>query len=311
MAIRRRSAAGPRAVPSVSSVEAVRRIVAGWRVRGERIGFVPTMGYLHEGHLSLVRRAARVADRVIVSVFVNPLQFGPREDFAAYPRDWTRDRRLLGEVATDLVFTPQPRLYVAPDHATRISVEGVARPLEGEKRPGHFAGVATVVAKLLNSVIPDDLWLGQKDAQQVAVVRRMMSDLDSPVKLHVGPTVRERDGLAMSSRNVRLAPAERAQAPLLYRALKAGRDALREGGNGDRGGRNGIAARARAAERAMARVLAAATLGRVDYAAAVDPHTFQPPIDVAPPRRILLLVAVRFPNARLIDNVPVPLGPSR
>ena len=323
MAARRRRAAGPRAVPSVSSVEAVRRIVAGWRVRGERIAFVPTMGYLHEGHLSLVRRASRIADRVIVSVFVNPLQFGPREDFAAYPRDWSRDRRLLGEVATDLVFTPQPRLYVAPDHATRISVEGVARPLEGEKRPGHFAGVATVVAKLLNSVIPDDLWLGQKDAQQVAVVRRMMSDLDSPVHLHVGPTVRERDGLAMSSRNVRLTPAERAQAPLLYKALEAGRDLLREGwpaargargargAHDARGARASIAARSRAAECAMVRVLAGVTLGRVDYAATVDPHTFQPPIDVAPPRKLLLLVAVRFPSARLIDNVPVPLGPSR
>jgi pantoate--beta-alanine ligase len=296
----------------VSSVEAVRRIVAGWRVRGERIAFVPTMGYLHDGHLSLVRRAARVADRVIVSVFVNPLQFGPREDFAAYPRDWSRDRDLLGEVATDLVFTPQPRLYVAPDHATQVSVEGVARPLEGEKRPGHFAGVATVVAKLLNSVIPDDLWLGQKDAQQVAVVRRMLSDLDWPVRLHVGPTVRERDGLAMSSRNVRLSPAERAQSTLLYKALKAGREVLREGGNGPRrGARPSIAARARAAERTMARVLAGATLGKVDYAAVVDPHTFQPPIDVAPPRRVLLLVAVRFPSARLIDNVPVPLGPQR
>ncbi len=310
MVRKRPRGAVPREVPSVSSVGAVRRIVAGWRVRGERIAFVPTMGYLHEGHLSLVRRAARVADRVIVSVFVNPLQFGPREDFAAYPRDWSRDRRLLGEVATDLVFTPQPRLYVAPDHATRISVEGVARPLEGEKRPGHFAGVATVVAKLLNSVIPDDLWLGQKDAQQVAVVRRMMSDLDSPVQLHVGPTVRERDGLAMSSRNVWLMPGERAQAPLLYKALKAGRDALREG-DAPRGGCHSVAARARAAERAMARVLAAATLGRLDYAAAVDPHTFQPPIDVAPPRRVLLLVAVRFPSARLIDNVPVLLGSAR
>ncbi len=312
MADRRRGGGRAKNVPAVSSVEAVRRIVAGWRVRGERIAFVPTMGYLHDGHLSLVRRAARVADRVIVSVFVNPLQFGPREDFAAYPRDWSRDRSLLGEVATDLVFTPQPRLYVAPDHATQVSVEGVARPLEGEKRPGHFAGVATVVAKLLNSVIPDDLWLGQKDAQQVAVVRRMLSDLDWPVRLHVGPTVRERDGLAMSSRNVRLTPAERAQAPLLYKALKAGREVLREGGNGARAGaRPSIAARARAAERAMARVLAGATLGKVDYAAAVDPHTFQPPIDVAPPRRVLLLVAVRFPSARLIDNVPVPLGPQR
>jgi len=301
----RRSAARAKRVPSVASVRAVRRIVAGWRARGERIAFVPTMGYLHEGHLSLVRRAARLADRVVVSVFVNPLQFGPREDFAAYPRDWARDRQLLSEVATDLIFTPQSRLYVAPDHATRVHVGGVARPLEGRERPGHFVGVATVVAKLLHSVSPDDLWLGQKDAQQVAVVARMLSDLDWPVCLRVGPTVREPDGLAMSSRNVRLSPAERAQAPLLYRALRAGRAALRGGGRGT------PASRLRAAERAMARILSGARLGRVDYAAAIDPRTFESPLAAASSRRLLLLVAVRFPSARLIDNLPVTLGTTR
>ena len=169
-----------------------------------------------------------------------------------------------------------------------------------------------MVAKLLNAVLPDDLWLGQKDAQQAAVVlERMCATSTGRCGCDVGPTVRERDGLAMSSRNVRLSPAERAQSTLLYKALKAGREVLREGGNGARNGaragaRPSIAARARAAERAMARVLAGATLGKVDYAAVVDPHTFQPPIDVAPPRRVLLLVAVRFPSARLIDNVPVP-----
>ena len=297
-----------RLVPAVSSVEAVRRAVAIWRRRGERVAFVPTMGFLHEGHLSLVRRAGRVADRVIVSVFVNPLQFGPREDFAAYPRNWARDRRLLAESATDLIFTPRPRLYVAPDHATRVVVDGVARPLEGRERPGHFTGVATVVAKLLHSVVPDDLWLGQKDAQQVAVVARMLSDLDWPVRLHVGPTVRERDGLALSSRNVRLSPAERAQAPLLYRALRAGREALLE--RAAPRGRT-LVARVRAAERAMARVLAGARLGRVDYAAVVDPRTFEPPAGRGPARRLLLLAAVRFPSARLIDNLAVAFPGAR
>ena len=290
-----------RSVPTVSSVEGVRRAVRAWRRKGERVAFVPTMGFLHDGHLSLVRRAALHADRVVVSVFVNPLQFGPREDFTAYPRDWSRDRALLAASATDLIFTPRPSGYVGEDHATKVRVDGVARPLEGRERPGHFTGVATVVAKLLNAVEPDDLWLGQKDAQQVAVVSRMMEDLDFPATLHVGPTVRERDGLAMSSRNVRLSPRERAQAPLLYEALQAGRDALLAAKGAT------PVARAHAAERAMARVLRRATLGKVDYAAAVVPRTFEPPGRAAVDR-LLLLTAVRFPSARLIDNLPVRLG---
>ncbi len=298
MATRTRAA---RSVPTVSSVSGVRRAVRAWRRRGERVAFVPTMGFLHEGHLSLVRRAARGADRVVVSVFVNPLQFGPREDFAAYPRDWRRDRALLAASSTDLIFTPRPRGYVGDDHVTRIEVDGVARPLEGRARPGHFAGVATVVAKLLHAVEPDELWLGQKDAQQVAVVGRMIEDLDFPTRLRVGATVRERDGLALSSRNVRLSPAERAQAPLLHRALRAGRAALLAPGRGR------LAGRVRAAERAMARALAGARLGRVDYAAVVDARSFEPPVAGRGSRRLLLLVAVRFPSARLIDNLAVTI----
>jgi len=243
---------------------------------------------------------------VVVSVFVNPLQFGPREDFAAYPRDWARDRALLAASACDLIFTPRPSGYVGEDHATRVVVDGVARPLEGRERPGHFSGVATVVAKLLHAVEPDDLWLGQKDAQQVAVVARLIEDLDFPARLRVGPTVRERDGLAMSSRNVRLSRAERAQAPLLWAALRAGREALRDAAR-----RRTLPARARAAERAMERVLRGATLGRVDYAAAVDPRTFERPGARGDVSRLLLLAAVRFPSARLIDNLPVALGSSR
>ena len=234
-----------------------RRTVRRWRVRGERVAFVPTMGFLHDGHLSLVEHAARSADRVVASVFVNPMQFGPREDFRSYPRDFARDRALLARGGVDLLFAPRPDTFTPADNDTRIHVGGLGLRLEGASRPGHFAGVATVVAKLLHSVEPDVLWLGQKDAQQVAVLDRMLHDLDWPVRLRVGPTVREKDGLAMSSRNVRLEDAERAEAPLLYRALRAGAAAVHSASRATR-----PPALATGAERAMKDVLRAMKLGR-------------------------------------------------
>lgn len=274
----------------------VRARVRDWRARGETIAFVPTMGALHDGHLELIARARRAADRVVVSVFVNPLQFDRPEDLRRYPRDPARDRLLLAKAGVDLVFAPGAAALYPAGHATRVVVGGLDSVLEGRHRKGHFTGVATVVTKLLHVVEPDQLWLGQKDAQQVAVLSRMILDLDLPVHVRVGPTVRESDGLAMSSRNARLTAAERAQAPLLYAALKAGA--------------HGVArARSRqpaaAAERAMRGALAQAPLARVDYASLVDPRTFGVPGPGT--RRGLLVVAARFPSVRLIDNLKVRL----
>ena len=289
--------------PWNTSPTRLRERVRAWRARGERNAFVPTMGYLHDGHLSLVDRAARSAERVVVSVFVNPLQFEAGADLALYPRDLARDRRLLAKARVDAVFAPRVAAFYAPGHVTRVTVAGVGEQLEGAYRPGHFTGVATVVTKLLHVVEPDQLWLGQKDAQQVAVLRHMVQDLDVAVDVRVGPTVREPDGLAMSSRNARLTARERAQAPLLYAALRAGRASLAARGAGP------LARRALAAERAMRAVLARAPLARLDYARLVDPTTFDAPAPGA--RAGLLVVAVRFPSARLIDNLKVPLGAAR
>jgi pantoate--beta-alanine ligase len=292
-----------RPAPWIASPARLRSLARAWRARGERVAFVPTMGYLHDGHLSLVERAARSADRVILSVFVNPLQFEARADLASYPRDLAHDRRLLRGVRVDAVFAPRAATFYAPGHATRVTVAGVGERLEGAFRPGHFAGVATVVTKLLHVVEPDQLWLGQKDAQQVAVLRRMVLDLDFAVDVHVGPTVREADGLAMSSRNARLTARERAQAPVLYVALQAGRASLAARGSAP------LARRALAAERAMRAAVACAPLARLDYARLVDPGTFDAPAPGA--RKGLLVVAARFPSARLIDNLQVPLGSAR
>jgi pantoate--beta-alanine ligase len=281
--------------PWTADARAVQARVRRLRARGAAIAFVPTMGYLHAGHLSLIARAKKGGARVLASVFVNPLQFGPREDFRAYPRDRARDARLLAHAGVELVYAPRASAFTPEGHDTRVVVGGVAEPLEGEIRPGHFAGVATVVSKLLHVVEPDELWLGQKDAQQVAVLARMLHDLDFSVRLRVGATVREADGLALSSRNIRLTAAERAQAPALWRALRAGRAALLGGGR--------ARASAAAAERAMREALRAATLARVDYAQLVDPATFRAPARGA--SHGLLVVAARFPSARLIDNLKV------
>jgi pantoate--beta-alanine ligase len=292
-----------RPAPWITSPAALRRQARAWRARGESVAFVPTMGYLHDGHLSLIERAARAADRVVVSVFVNPLQFEARADLASYPRDAAHDHRLLRGVRVDAVFAPRAGAFYAPGHATRVTVGGVGERLEGAYRPGHFAGVATVVAKLLNVVEPDQLWLGQKDAQQVAVLRRMIADLDIPVRVRVGPTIREADGLAMSSRNARLTAHERAQAPALYAALRAGRASLAARASAPLG------RRVLAAERAMRTELARAPLARLDYARVVDPGTFDVPLPGA--RAGLLVLAARFPSARLIDNLKVSLGRAR
>jgi pantoate--beta-alanine ligase len=256
------------------------------------LGLVPTMGFLHEGHLSLVRQARADCASVAVSIFVNPTQFGPQEDLAAYPRDLERDLTMLREAQVDLVWTPAPAEVYPPSFQTYIQVEELSRPLEGARRPGHFRGVATVVAKLFNAFLPQKAYFGQKDAQQVAVVRRMATDLNFPVDVVVCPTVREPDGLAMSSRNFYLTPAERKAATVLYRALETARAAFLDGGR-----------EAGKLRTAMSEVLAAEPLARPVYVSAADPETLAELEGRA--NRALLSMAVVIGKTVLIDNVVV------
>jgi pantoate--beta-alanine ligase len=274
----------------VRTVAELRRILAGWRRRGDRIGFVPTMGAIHEGHLGLMRSAARAADRVVVSVFVNPLQFGPGEDYRRYPRPRARDRARLAAAGVDLVWEPPVTELYPPGERTRVRVTGLDTVLEGASRPGHFEGVATVVLKLLHAVQPDDLWLGQKDAQQARVIEQMCDDLLVPVHVRRGPTSRESDGLARSSRNAYLKPDERREAVALWKGLEAARAALAQG-------ERSASALARAVRKAWRRHPAV----REDYVAVVDAHTLEPVRAVR--GRVLIAVAARVGRARLIDNL--------
>jgi len=269
--------------------------VRGWRAAGQRVALVPTMGNLHAGHLSLLAAARYRADRVITSVFVNPLQFGPAEDFAAYPRTLAEDEGLLAEAHCDLLFAPNVE-QVYPDgsaQATLITVRGLATVLCGQFRPGHFDGVATVVAKLFNIVAPDVAVFGEKDFQQFIIIRRMTRDLMLPVEIVGAPTVRAPDGLALSSRNRYLSPEERAIAPAIHRALQ---DAVRRLDDGDR---NFLGI-----ESAGWQALAVAGL-RPDYFAVRDAEDLQPPRPGSP--ELVVLTAARLARTRLIDNLRVPL----
>lgn len=271
----------------------LRAATALWRVRGRRIGFVPTMGALHEGHLALVRRAAELSDVVVASVFVNPTQFGPGEDFEAYPRDPERDAELLAGAGCDLLFLPEVATVYPPGSVTLVEVAGPpAEGLEADRRPGHFRGVASVVTRLFHLVGCDLAVFGEKDAQQLAVVRRMVRDLHLPVEIVAHPTVREADGLAMSSRNAYLSAEERRAALALFRALTAAREAI-DGGE-------------RAADRlrsAMRAVLDAEPLVETEYAEVVDADTFRPVTEAR--GRLVLPVAARVGRARLIDNLRI------
>jgi pantoate--beta-alanine ligase len=276
------------------TISEVRDAVAAARAHGRTIGFVPTMGFLHEGHLSLIDVARENgADFIVVSIFVNPKQFGPNEDLARYPRNEEGDRALLEGKDVDLLFLPPVEVMYPPGSQTVVHVGGVSKPLEGERRPGHFDGVATVVLKLFDIVQADVAAFGRKDAQQCAVIERMVRDLDVPVRLLFGETVRESDGLAMSSRNSYLSAAERAVAPVLHRALRAGEEAvLRNIRDAD-----GI--------ELLMRKIAKETEGvEIDYLVLVDPETFERPADFH--RDLLLAGAVRIGRTRLIDNIRIP-----
>ncbi|MGE3142529.1 MAG: pantoate--beta-alanine ligase [Hyphomonadaceae bacterium] len=256
-----------------------------------RLGFVPTMGALHEGHLSLVRAARARCGAAAVSIFVNPTQFNDKSDFARYPRTLEADVALLAQEGCDLVFAPGANELYPQGFATRVDVGPVSAPLEGAARPGHFTGVATVVAKLLNIVQPTEAFFGQKDAQQVAVIRRLARDLDLPTQIVALPTVREADGLAMSSRNVHLSPQDRAAAIVIYRALNAAQKAFEEGE------RDGEKLRA-----LMRAILAQETRGVVEYVSVAHPGSLEES-GVIGAEGALASLAVRFGATRLIDNV--------
>jgi pantoate--beta-alanine ligase len=253
------------------------------------LGLVPTMGYLHEGHLSLARRAREECGSVAVSIFVNPTQFGPNEDLAKYPRDLERDLHLLESVDVDLVWTPTPETIYPSGFQTWVEVEQVSRGLEGAQRPGHFRGVTTVVSKLFNAVRPDKAYFGQKDAQQVAVIRQMTRDLNFPIEIVVCPIVREPDGLAMSSRNVYLDTEQRKAATVLYHALSAAKSAY------DKGERQ-----AEKLQQIMKETLASEPLAQMQYVSCADYDTLQELETVK--SKALLSMAVFMGKTRLIDN---------
>jgi pantoate--beta-alanine ligase len=274
---------------TVKTVAQLRAELAAARRAGKRIGLVPTMGALHEGHLSLVQASKAECDCTVVSIYVNPTQFGPNEDFSKYPRTLEADLSLLGDCGTDFVFTPDNDEMYPPGCATWVEVGAVAAPLEGACRPGHFRGVATVVLKLFNMVQPDVAYFGQKDFQQTAVIRRMVADLSVPVTIRICPTVREPDGLAMSSRNRFLSPAARQRALVLWRSLQTA-VALVKAGECD--------ARRIAAE--MRDVIETAEDARIDYVALVDAETLQPVERIT--GKTLAALAVKIEDTRLIDN---------
>jgi pantoate--beta-alanine ligase len=275
----------------------LRAALARLRRDGRRVGFVPTMGALHAGHLALVARARELAERVVVSIFVNPTQFGPGEDFERYPRSPQRDAELLAPAGCDLLFLPRVEDLYPSGHATFVEVGGPARGLEGDARPGHFRGVATVVTQLFHLIAPEVAVFGEKDAQQLAVVRRLVRDLHLPVAIVGHPTVREPDGLALSSRNVFLAPAERRAALALPRALERAAAAIA-------GGERAVAALLRLLHAALAEEPSL----EVEYAAAVDAESFAPlPAEAALRGRVVLPLAVRVGATRLIDNLQVAL----
>lgn len=278
------------------TVEELRSVISRWRKAGDRIGFVPTMGALHEGHLSLVKLARSPvgrADRMVASVFVNPTQFGPDEDFSRYPRQPEKDAGMLAEAGCDLLFLPEVEtMYPSGVSGERVFVDlgAPSEGLEGQFRPGHFRGVATVVTVLFNLVQPDVAVFGEKDAQQLAVVRKLVRDLQFPIQIAPGPTVREDDGLAMSSRNAFLSSEERKAAAVLHRALRAAESTIAAGE------RRGDEIR-----RVLSEELNSEPLARVEYAEVVDAETFRPVETLR--GRLVLPLAVRVGGTRLIDNL--------
>jgi pantoate--beta-alanine ligase len=274
----------------VRSVPAMKALSRGWRREGLRIGFVPTMGYLHDGHLSLVRESKARAGVTVVSIFVNPTQFGPNEDFTKYPRDIEKDSAFLSEAGVDCLFYPDAAAIYPPDYRTYVEVEGLQDRLCGRSRPGHFRGVATIVLKLFEIVGPDQAFFGAKDAQQVLIIRRLASDLDLDVEVVTCPIVREPDGLAMSSRNAYLTPDQRTAARVLSTSLRWADKAV---GAGERDAGRLVSG--------IRSILEAEPLARIDYVEAVDPETLDPVAEIR--GQVLVALAVFIGSTRLIDNI--------
>jgi len=282
----------------IKTIKSLRQIIHEVRCKRQKIGFVPTMGYFHEGHLNLMRRAQKECDICVVSIYVNPKQFGPKEDLGCYPRDIKRDAAIIKKENVDILFIPSDNVVYPNGYLTYVDVEKISNTLCGKYRPGHFKGVATVVAKLLNMVEPDVMYLGQKDAQQVAVLKHMTADLNFPVSIRVIPTAREIDGLAMSSRNVHLSFQERAQAPVLFRSLQSATMRIRAGES--------------SASKIIAiiqKIITQLSSGKIQYVVCVDADTLEP-LKILK-GRVLIALAVFFGKTRLIDNVIVPIKKPR
>ncbi len=280
-------------IPVVNSVNALRGKVGGWKGKGQSIMLVPTMGALHEGHLSLVRLAREKADKVVVSIFVNPAQFAPHEDFQEYPRELERDRARLVDENVDLIYAPTPGVMYAPGDATSVQVKGLSEPLCGITRPHFFGGVATVVTKLLIQCAPDMAIFGEKDYQQLLVVRRLVRDLSLPVKICSGPIIREENGLALSSRNAYLSKAQRRIAPLLNQLMRKAAQKIKDG------------APIPAVLEQTTTALVEAGFNKVDYLEIHDAETLEPVSTVSRQTPTRLFAAVWLGQTRLIDNIEI------
>jgi pantoate--beta-alanine ligase len=276
----------------VTSIEKMQQLSLSRKKKGKKISFVPTMGALHQGHLGLVKRAKRLGDFVVVSIFVNPTQFGPKEDFKRYPRNLKKDMELLKKAGCDLVFAPRVKDIYPEGYLTYVDVGELSNKLEGASRPGHFKGVCTIVAKLFNIVQPDYAIFGQKDAQQAIIIKKMTKDLDFPVKIIVSPTVREKDGLACSSRNSYLNIEERREAKVLYQALKTGKKLIESGGKNPE-----------KIIKKMSELINKQKLAKIDYIVLTDVKNLEPVKEIK--GELLLSLAVKFGKTRLIDNLKI------
>jgi len=276
----------------IRNINILRKVIGKIKAKGKTVGFVATMGALHEGHLSLMRWARKENDILLVSIFVNPAQFGPEEDFKRYPRNLQRDSRFCAETGVDILFYPDIKQIYPQNYQTYVTVEGLSDCLCGKFRPGHFRGVATVVAKLFNIVQPDSAYFGQKDAQQASIIKRMVLDLNMPIRIRVMPTVRERDGLALSSRNVYLSREERKDALVLSRALALARRLIWQGKKNPKYIINN-----------MRKIIKAKSNAKIDYISIVDLENLRPLVKIND--KALVALAVWIGRTRLIDNIIV------